>query len=251
MVMDMTTNWNIPGDNSLAVGLRGVSRYVDIDSPVTILTESGQSGANAFALGAAVLDSDATRLVPFYAGFDALETVKRALDAGDVGSVYGGFGSFRVARGTSGEELKLSALLPILALALDLLPEPVISVFANRASLFAADDAWFVTLRLANETIITLEAMASCDPAAGRELLIEITGSDRVLRAEPFRQSVVVESLGAAPVAQTWWEDPYERYLQLLATRASQPATNDIDRIRNVWQAMLESADSGQRIELS
>lgn len=243
-------NWNIPGDSTLAANLRSASRYVNTESPPTILTQSGQSGADAYALGPAVVESNASRVIPFYAAFEAIETLKRALDAGDVGTVYGCFGSFRVARGTTDDDLTFGALLPIVTLALDLLPERVTSVFAKRASLFAADDAWFVTLRLANETIVTLEAMASCDPSAGRELLIEVTGSDRVLRAEPLRQSVVVEPLGSAPTAQSWWEDPYERFLNLVTHRAAEPAANDITRVRATWNAMLESADSSERVEL-
>jgi predicted dehydrogenase len=245
-----TENWNVPGDNPLAAGLRQAGRFVDADRQITVLTEPGQSGQDAFALGPAVLESNATRVVPFYAAFEAIETLKRALDAGEVGKVYGLFGSFRVERGMSAVDLRFSALLPIVALALDLLPQQVVSVFARPAPLFADDDAWFVTLRLDDETIVSLEAMASADAAGGREMLIEVTGSDRVLRAEPFRQSVVVERLGAAPSARPWWEDAFERYLAHLARRSETGDTPSIDRLRAVWGALLRSAESGERVTL-
>jgi predicted dehydrogenase len=246
-----TSGWNIPGENPLATGLRAASQYVETAHPISILTEPGQSAPNAFALGPAVFASDATRLVPYYAAFEAVEAVKIALDNGDVGKIYGCFGSFRLPRGSSAEVVELSALLPIVAVALDLLPQPVTSAFAKRASLFAGNDAWFVTLRLADETIVSLEALASSEPATGRELLIEVTGSDRVLRAEPFRQSVFIEPLDAAPVAQSWWEDPMERFLRLVASRATQPSGTEIPRLRAVWKALLASADTGERIMLS
>jgi predicted dehydrogenase len=236
--------WNIPGDNPLAGWLREAARVVPAPVALTIATEAEHVTADAFVLGPVALQQG-ERLLPFYAAFEAVEEVKRALEAGVVGRIYGLFGSFRVERDTSGETLISSALLPIVALALDLLPGQVTRVWARRVSLFAADDAWFVTLRLADETIITLEAMASNASGSGRELLVEVTGSDLVLRAEPMRQSVVVESLERPASVHPWWEDLPERYLQLLASRAAAPQDGSGPRLRAVWTAMLRSAQSG------
>jgi hypothetical protein len=242
--MSRQPEWNIPGDNPLAGWLRQAARVVPAAAPVTIATQAEHVTPDAFVLGPVALQQG-ERLLPFYAAFEAVEEVKRALDAGAAGRIYGLFGSFRVERGMGAEALTSSALLPIVALALDLLPGEVTRVWAQRASLFAADDAWFVTLRLADETIVTLEALASNAPGSGRELLVELTGSDLVLRAEPMRQSVVVEPLDRPASVHPWWEDLPERYLQLLAARAAAPPDGSGPRLRDVWSAMLRSAESG------
>jgi hypothetical protein len=236
--------WNIPGDNPLAGRLREATHLVPARTAITIATEAQHVTPDAFVLGPAALERG-ERLLPFYAAFEAVEEVKRALDAGAVGRVYGLFGSLRVERGTSAEALIPNALLPLVALALDLLPGEVSRVWARRSSLFAEHDAWFVTLRLADDTIVTLEALASNAPGSGRELLIEVTGSEQVLRAEPTRQAVVVEPLERPASVHPWWEDLAERYLQLLATRADMPPDGSGPRLRAVWNALLRSDESG------
>lgn len=245
-------NWTIIGDNPVAEALRETSRFVDTPTPITLATEPDDVPADAFAIGPTILVTSVERVVPYYLAYEAIEEVKRALDAGEVGRVYGSFTSFRITRGHDSESVAHHALLPALAVTLHLLPGPVTRVHATRASLLAEDDGWFVTLRLADETIVTIEALAVLDPAEGlgRDVLIEVTGSERVLRAEPKRQSVVVESLGAATRLHPWWEDLNERFLKLLTEHASTPPNQAGTRLRAAWTAIQESAGSGQPVSL-
>jgi hypothetical protein len=164
--------------------------------------------------------------------------------------VYGLFGSFRVARTTLPADLAYNALLPILAIALDTILSPVTRVWATNASLITEVDAWFVHLRTDSEILLTLEAMACTDPSLGPELLVEVTGHDRVLRAEPMRQSIVVEALGSPPQAHGWWEDLDERYLALVRARDEHPDDGAGPRIREVWQAVQQSSASGQPVAI-
>ena len=250
--MASNQNWTIIGDNPIANSLREAARFVETASPITIATEPGDLPPDAFAIGRTVLVTPVERVVPFYRAYEAIEEIKRTLDAGDVGTVYGCFTSFRIARGNDSESVAYNALLPALAVTLDLLPSPVTRVHCTRASLLTDNDAWFVTLRLANDTIVTLEALAVLDAAEGpgREALIEVTGSERVLRAEPNRQSVVVESLGSPARLHPWWEDLNERFLKLLAVHATMPPTRAGSRLRAAWAAIQQSAESGQPIDV-
>ena len=250
--MANTGNWTIIGDNPVAEALRETSRYVETATPITLATEPDDVPPDAFAIGPTILVTAVERVVPYYLAYEAIGEVKRALDAGEVGRVYGCFTSFRIARGHDGEAVAHNALLPALAVTLHLLPGPITRVHATRASLLAGDDAWFVTLRLADETIVTIEALAVLDPdgGLGRDMLIEVTCSDRVLRAEPQRQAVVVESLGTAARLHPWWEDLNERFLKLLAEQATTPPTQAGSRLRAAWSAIQQSAASGQPVVL-
>jgi hypothetical protein len=247
-----TGNWTILGDNPLAHALRNVARYVDAPGPITLATQPGETPDDAYAIGPAVLSSSVEHVVPYFSAFEAVEAIALTLNAGDAGSVYGCFTSFRIQRGSSSDDVALRCLLPALGVTLDLLPSPVTRVHASRASLLTADDAWFVTLRHTDDTIATIEALAVLDPAAGlaRDLLVEVTASGRVLRAEPMRQSVVVEPLGAAATIHPWWEDLNERFLKLLVARAQQPAGSAGSRIRAVWAAVKQSADTGEAVSI-
>ncbi len=250
--MANTGNWTIIGDNPVANALREAARFVNTDAPITLATEPDDVPPDAFAIGPTILATSVERVIPYYLAYEAIEEVKRALDAGEVGRLYGCFTSFRIARGHDSESVAHNALLPALGVTLHLLPGPITRVHATRASLLAGEDAWFVTLRLADETIVTIEAMAVLDPDAGlgRDVLIEVTGSDRVLRAEPKRQSVVVESLGASTRLHPWWEDLNERFLKLLAEQAATPPTQAGSRLRAAWTAIQKSAESGQPVVL-
>jgi hypothetical protein len=243
-------NWTILGDNPLATALRDAARYVDIDAPIAVATQPGEIPDDAFAIGPAILSSSVERVAPYFSAFEAIEELKRALDAAEAGTLYGCFTSFRIARGSSSDDAALRALLPALGVTLDLLRSSVTRVHARRASLLASDDAWFVTLRHADETLTTIEALAVLDPAAGltRDLLVELTASERVLRAEPMRQAVIVEPVGAAGTSHPWWEDLNERFLKLVASRATMPNDNAGSRLRAFWAAIQQSASSGMPV---
>jgi len=248
--MSFQSNWTIVGTHPFAEELQAAARYVPIDTPVTIVTVGDVAPPDAWVVGPASLSSRGERYAPYYAAFEAIETLKQGFDSGEVGALYGLFGSFRVSRETSPADVPLNALLPLLGIALDLIAEPVVRAWATNASLLAENDAWFVHLRTAAETLLTLEAIACCDPVQGSELLVEVTGHDRVLRAEPMRQAVVVERLGTAPAHQPWWEDLGERYLRLIAARHAHPADRAGSRLRAVYGAVMRSAKEGEPVAI-
>lgn len=250
--MTKVGNWTILGDNPIATALAGAARFVDVATPLTLATQPGEIPVDAVAIGPAILSSSVERVVPYFSAFEAIETLMHTLAEGEAGSVYGCFTSFRIPRGSSSDDAALRCLLPALAVTLDLLPSPVTRVHARRASLLTDADAWFVTLRHADDTIATIEALAVLDPAAGltRDMLVEVTASDRVLRAEPMRQAVVVEAIGAAGTSHPWWEDLNERFLKLVVQRAALPNDHAGSRLRAIWAAIQSSAESGQPVPI-
>jgi hypothetical protein len=163
---------------------------------------------------------------------DALGMLRR----GELGDIYSCFGSIRLQRGSSRDDVLQEALTPLLAYVLALFEQPIERIWARRGSIEGAEDAWFVTLRLADEVIVTLEALASADPATGPELLVEIIGSERVMRCEPTRQAVSAEPLHRAAELLPLWEDPFERLLDQLAGHA--PPTVAGVRLRAAYAAV-------------
>jgi hypothetical protein len=249
---DSTThNWTILGSDDMAEALREAAPFRPAPRPLTISTDPANAPADTFVLGPAALSSQSERTAPWQLAFEAVGEVERALRAGEVGQVYGCFGSCRLARAATSEQVSHEALLPLLATTLHLLDRQVTRVWARRSSLLEPDDAWFVTAALDDETLLTLEALAVNDAPGGAELLIEVTGAERVLRAEPLRQAVVVERVGAAPASYPWWEDEAERYLAVVISAAAAPPTNAGSRLRAVWKAIVESATSGAPVTLA
>lgn len=241
--------WNIIGEGDVALALREAAEYVEIDSIATVVTSAATMPAGAIATDRAMLLQNAEVIVPHLLGFQAIEEVVRSTHSGDVGQIYGCYGSYRVERGTDPEGVALGALLPLVALALEIIGGEVNSAWARRASLLSEGDAWFVTLSV-GAMVVTLEAMATADPEPDgtEELLIEVTGSERVLRAEPTRQAVTVESIGAPTRAVGWWEAIGERLLRYIATLDQHPPHNSGERLRSVWNAIEESAATGQPV---
>ncbi len=248
--MSGSAGWTILGDTGIARLLREAARYVDTDKPLTIATESGDIPPEAIGVGPAVYASTVRHVVPYFTAFEAIEEVQRAIESGEVGRVYGCYASMRIPRGSSADALIAGAVGPILAVCRDLLPDPVTRVWATRSSLFGEGDSWFITMRLSTDVIVTIEALASAG-ASARELLVEVTGSDRVLRAEPTTQGIRVEPLGGEVMVWPWWEDLAERFLALVDRRAAAGRWLDGDDLRAVWQAIQQSAGTSQSVELS
>jgi len=242
-----TGNWTILGDDELAERLSEAARYVDAPVALTVTTDPESVPGGAIATGRALLAPAARSVLSPLYGFRVLEEVARAVRDGEVGKVYGLFGSYRLERGASPDTLREEALVPLLAYALDVFQSTVDRVMARRASLLTPDDAWFVTVRLADETLLTLEAMATRSPGAGPQVLVEITGSEQVLRAEPTRQAVILEPLEGPARALPWWEDEAERLLQIIASRP--PEVRSAERLREAWAAIEQSVSSGAAVE--
>lgn len=245
-----TPAWSIGGDGPLADDLRRTSRFVSTTVPITVATDSSTDRVDAFAIGTAALETSSERVVPLESAFEAVESVRDIVASGEVGRIYGCFVSVRLPRGSSPADVVSDGLLPAVAVTLDTIPGAVERVWAKRASLFAPDDAWFVTLRLADNTLLTVEAMAAELAQRDRNILLEVTSSERVLRAEPTRQAIMIETLTGSPVPAPWWEDLSERYLHLVTRRASLAVGHDGTRLRSTWSAIMSSADSGQPVTL-
>ncbi|MEZ4522021.1 MAG: hypothetical protein R3A46_10325 [Thermomicrobiales bacterium] len=242
-----TGNWTVLGEDELAGQLTEAAGYVENSVARTISTAPDDIPTGAVATGRAMLAANARSVLSPLYGFRVLEEAARATREGETGKIYGFFGSYRLERGASSDALRDEALVPLLAYALDIFQSAAERVMVRRASLLATDDAWFVTLRLADETLLTLEAMAARPAGSGPQVLVEITGSEQVLRVEPTRQSVVVERTDAPASALPWWEDEAERLLQHIASRPTE--IRSAERLREVWSAVEQSLESGTAIE--
>lgn len=241
--------WTIVGESDIATHLRSATSYVEPPGSTTIVTNAETVPEGAIATERAMLIENAGVIIPHLLGFRVVEEVARAVQAGDVGQVYGCYGSFRVPRGSEPHEVEIEALLPLLALVLEIIDGDISSAWARRASLLEEGDAWFVTLNV-GPVIVTLEAMATADrpPHNSSELLIEVTGSDKVLRAEPMKQAVTIAPFDAPARAHGWWEDTGERFLHLVANLDERPMRGSAARLQAVWTAVQESASTGQPV---
>lgn len=126
------TNWNIIGGDELAEQLRADAVYVKSSIGRTLITQAKTVPEGAIATGKAMLVPDAVNIVPHLLGFRVIDEVARAVHSGEVGQVYGCFGSYRVPRGTNPHEVAADALLPLLAVTLEILDGDVTDVWARR-----------------------------------------------------------------------------------------------------------------------
>jgi hypothetical protein len=186
-------------------------------------------------------------------GFEALDTLYREMRRGVTGRTFGIFAAHRVRQGQTNlfEEVGL----PLLHYAYDLLGEPVSRAQVTRASLFGGDgDAWFVLLRSQSGLLATVEFAASLPREAGpnEQILVEVTGSDGVLRAEPTRQAVAVYGDEGGSNERGWWST-WGLAREFLRAALDAAKEHDATRERGFFDllaAVHQSADSGQPVEL-
>lgn len=157
-------------------------------------------------------------------GYAPLREVAERVRRGELGRRYGLFALHHVPR--SAAAAVDGALADLLHYALEALESPVVGVYARRSVLFGDQaDAWHAILRLADETLVTLE-VGACLPAGWPEperLLVEATGSGAVLRAEPTRQVVVASDRSGFTRAVPWGPDLAAGYLEAALARLEQP----------------------------
>lgn len=157
-------------------------------------------------------------------GYAALRELAERVHRGELGRRYGLFALHHLAR--SAAAAVDDALADLLHYTLAVLESPVVRVYARRSALFGDQaDAWHAILRLAGETLVTLEVAASL-PAGWPEperLLVEATGSGAVLRAEPMRQVVVASDRAGSTRAAPWMPDLAVGYLEAALARLEQP----------------------------
>lgn len=239
--------WHIIGGDDVADHLRHATPYVTASESTTVVTDAATIPAGAIVTGRAAIVENAERFVPHLLGFRVVEEVARAVHQGEAGKLYGCFGSYRGHRGIDPEHVAVDGLLPLLSATLEIIQGNVTRVWARTASLLADNDAWFVTVCV-GDVIVTLEAMATANPTSSTELLIEVTGSDRVFRAEPTRQAITIAPNNGPVDTIGWWEDAGERFLQRVLRLESDPMTGSANRLRQTWYAVQESARSGSAV---
>ncbi|MBA2453683.1 MAG: hypothetical protein H0V47_10965 [Chloroflexia bacterium] len=240
-------SWHIIGGDPLADSLRQAQTYVQPALDTVVITDAETIPGGSISTGRAMLVANSGKIIPHLLAYQVVDEVRRATHAGEAGALYGCYGSYRLPRRTSSEHVANDALLPLLAVTLEIVQGDVTRVWARKASLLAEDDAWFVTLTV-DAIIITLEALATADPPNTSELLIEATGSEQVLRAEPTRQAVTVAPFEAGSRVHGWWEDLGERLLQRANALDDAPMTGSASRLQTVWKAVQKSAGSGSTI---
>lgn len=231
-------NWRIIGDDPLAGELRAASPYVPTPRELIVTTDPSNVPDGAVGTGRALLAEHTATVASPLIGLRALEHINYEVSSGDAGSLYGMFGSVRLPRGTPAGDVD-QALAELLAYAFEVFHSPVEHGFARRASLIADDDAWFVTFRLVSGVLLTLEVLATGSRGDSDEVTVEITGSERVLRAEPMRQSVRLLTDDGMSRRLFWMEDRAERLLQYIAGR--EPEVRSGERLRDAWNLVQES----------
>jgi hypothetical protein len=140
-------------------------------------------------------------------GIPALAYLQEQMHTGYRGTRYGIFAAHRLPRAS--EFNPLERLNDLLVYVVSLIGVGVRSVRVTPAA-FTGDepDSWFVLARFDDDTVATVEVSTvlpagSSDPGS---LLVEVTGSDVVLRAEPERQAVRL-NLERESTTASWYAD--------------------------------------------
>lgn len=153
------------------------------------------------------------------------------------GRRYGIFAAHRLPRGLAA--VVDESLCDLLVYITSLIERPLVRLSATTSTLGgSATSAWFILARFADDTIATIEAGAMLPDAddSNGELVVEVTGSDAVLRAEPERQSVVVNG-NEGYQRQAWYADPPEFLLhQALQVLNSSDVTPHVSALRLLQQ---------------
>jgi hypothetical protein len=217
-----------------------VARAVQAGLPVATLPlyETGEAARQALSQGQVVQVSPLR-------GYVALETLRSEVRRGALGRAYGFFGAFRFGEVPGGEFGERGAAL--MHYAYDTIGEPIEQVQTTRTALFSPTrGAAFIIARAASGLLLTLEFAASLHPGE-EQILIEATGSDAVLRAEPTRQSVLISGKSGTR-EQPWW---ISRGPGFVAAALSAIRTRDTARelgYLDFLAAVRQSADAGQAL---
>jgi len=185
-------------------------------------------------------------------GYAPLREVAERVRRGEIGRPYGLFALHHLPRDAAADlDARLADLLHYV---LEVLESPVVRVYARRSALFGEqNDTWHSILHLAGEMLVTLE-VAACLSAGWPEperLLVEVTGSDAVLRAEPTRQAVHATKRDGLTRAVPWWPDPTAGYLEAALARLEQPDPPSELRYLEVLSALLSAATEQQAVRLA
>jgi hypothetical protein len=192
----------------------------------------------------AVLDGKLT----FISSLNGLPTIARLVadnQAGVFGRRYGVYAAHRLPRNFVDQLDETLADLTVLVASM--IDSPLKQLSATMTPF-----GRFVLARFDDETIATIEVSAVLPPAdePNGELLVEVTGSDAVLRAEPERQSILINSSGRVS-RQAWYAEPSEFLLSTaLASVNGSPSDASTSALR-LSQHLREASASEHSITVS
>ena len=199
------------------------------------------------AIVQAILDGR-LRLMSRLHGLPALDRLYGDCQANLHGRRYGVFAAHRLPRNAI-QDLE-TALCDLVVYVASLIDSPLVRLSATTSNLDTSTTAaWFLLARFADDTIATIEVSAMLpegDDANG-ELLVEVTGSDMVLRSEPERQSILVNCPGGHE-RMAWYAAPPEF---LLRRAVSLLTSTDSSRSRSalhIMQRRVEAARSERSV---
>lgn len=184
-------------------------------------------------------------------GFGVVEALRTEIKQEALGRPYGLFATYRVRQGTPG--LIDDAGVPLLHLATDLIDAPFVRVHVTPAQLFSDDvDAWFVVAAAADETVATIEIAASLPvhAPAPEQILIEATGSDAVLRAEPTRQRVTVYNQDGRASERGWWPDLGDSFVEAAISDSIEPNADRETSFLRFLAALYRSLETGDPVDI-
>ncbi len=274
----------IAGDNDLATNAarhaiaavpddpvylwRSIADPLVSKAPVVILADAGErAGFAQAALNAGLptvslpikdLDVDLKqaiadgrlRLMSTLHGLPTLARLQQDATNGAVGRRYGVFVSHRIPTNFV-DELD-DVVDDLVTYCCSLIDSSLTRVSVTTSDLgTSATAGWFILARFADETIATIEVAAvlpEADESAG-ELLIEVTGSEAVLRAAPEQQGVLIRS--AEGVSRSnWYADPSDFLLQRATNlRDSGNETASLSTMK-LMQKRFEAATANQAVEV-
>ncbi len=274
----------IAGDNDLATNAarhaiaavpddpvylwRSIADPLVSKAPVVILADAGErAGFAQAALNAGLptvslpikdLDVDLKqaiadgrlRLMSTLHGLPTLARLQQDATNGAVGRRYGVFASHRIPTNFV-DELD-DVVDDLVTYCCSLIDSSLTRVSVTTSDLgTSATAGWFILARFADETIATIEVAAvlpEADESAG-ELLIEVTGSEAVLRAAPEQQGVLIRS--AEGVSRSnWYADPSDFLLQRATNlRDSGNETASLSTMK-LMQKRFEAATANQAVEV-
>jgi hypothetical protein len=224
----------------------GFARVV-LDAGLTAVTLPLQNPEQN--LQQAILDGQLRQMSRLH-GLPTIARLQSDVHSGAPGRRYGVFAAHRIPANFA-DDLE-EVVDELITCTCSLIDAPVTRISATRSDLGTSTTAgWFILARFADDTIATIEAAAvlpeSDDPSG--ELLIEVTGSNAVLRAAPEQQGVVVNTASGG-FRSSWYAEPSEFLM-----RRAQPLLERDDRVisvsaMNLIRRRVEAAQMEQALEL-
>lgn len=182
-------------------------------------------------------------------GFGAITEMLWQAREGALGQPYGVFASYRVSQPVADPFGDLGVSL--LAVVADLLDGPIARAQVTKAALHGKDpDAWFVIAKTQSGLIATIEfgRLLSTNSSLEQQLIVEATGSERVLRAEPTRQAVTIKMSNGRTRESGWWAPLATGFFQSVLSAVKQPDSAREDRLLSLVAAVRQAEKSGQPV---